>query len=47
LLARRTLAVIVLGYKVRNCYALSVTHFIGRPLRCYAVMHFISDQPQP
>ena len=37
LLARRTLAVVVLGYKVRNCYALSVTHFIRRPLRGYAV----------
>ena len=44
LLARRTLAVVVLlGYKVRNCYALSVTHFIRRPLRSYAVTHFISD----
>ena len=32
LLARRTLAVVVLlGYKVRNCYALSVTHFISDP----------------
>ena len=29
LLARRTLAVVVLGYKVRNCYTLSVTHFIS------------------
>ena len=29
-----TLAV-VLGYKVRNCYALSVTHFIRRPLRSH------------
>ena len=37
LLARRTLAVVVLGYKVRNCYALSVTHFIRRQLRGYAV----------
>ena len=26
----------VLGYKVRNRYALSVTHFIPRPLRRYA-----------
>ena len=43
LLARRTLAVVVLGYKVRNCYALSVTHFICRPLRSYAITHFISN----
>ena len=34
----------VLGYKVRNRYALSVTHFIPRPLRSYAVTHFIPDR---
>jgi len=28
---------------VRNCYALSVTHFIRQPLRSYAVTHFVSD----
>ena len=44
LLTRRTLPVVVLGYKVRNCYALFVTHFIRRPLRSYAVTHFISDR---
>ena len=43
LLAHRTLAV-VLGYKVRNCYTLSVRHFIRRPLRSYAVMHFIFNR---
>ena len=38
---------VVMGYKVRNCYALSVTHFIRRPLRSYAVTHFIFDPVVP
>ena len=42
LLTRRTLA-IVLGYKVHNCYALSVTHFIRRLLRSNAVNAFYTQ----
>ena len=43
LLTRQALAV-VLGYKVCNCYTLSVTHFIRQALCSYAVTHFILNR---